>query len=121
MENYPTGVGQRPETLERYIRSLNLPDMKPWWIPRRSSRAEGTRWSFFRTDRGSCHLHLSDYKDGKKHLPIGQGTISWGKVFAVLKEKGYSGYYTLEPAYRYYLKDIPSRLARDFEYLSGLV
>jgi len=122
MENYPSGVGQYPETLEKYIESLDMPGMLPMVDTTEVIEGGGDPVEFLgKLSQAPCHLHLSDFKDGKKHLPIGQGIISWDRVFAVLKEKGYTGYYTLEPAYRYYLKDIPARLARDFEFLHGKV
>ena len=47
--------------------------------------------------------------------------IPWSDLFALLQEKEYTGYYTLEPSYRHYLSDIPTKLRRDFELLSSLV
>jgi len=120
MENYPSGVGRYPETLEKYVASLGMPGILPMVDTTEVIEGGGDPVDFLRKlSRAPCHLHLSDFKDGKKHLPIGQGTIDWDLVFAVLKEKDYSGYYTLEPAYRHYLKDIPSRLARDLDFLRG--
>ena len=55
--------------------------------------------------------------DVSKH----QGEIDWKKLFALLKERGYSGYYTLEPSYRHYIDDIDTALRRDYEYISSLV
>ena len=58
-----------------------------------------------------CHLHLSDFANGTKHLPVGKGSLDWKQIFSVLGKRQYQGYYTLEPSYRYYLTDIKAKLA----------
>ena len=47
--------------------------------------------------------------------------MDWKKVIGTLKDKGYSGYYTLEPSYKYYIDDIDAQLRRDYEYITSLV
>lgn len=122
MENYPVGVGRYPESLEQYIRSLDMPGMKPMVDTTEVIEGGGDPVDFIgKLSVTPCHLHLSDYKEGRKHLPPGSGSIHWEQVFAVLRERDYHGYYTLEPSYRYYLKEIARNLARDYEFISGMV
>jgi len=122
MENYPVGVGQRPNTLQDYVKSWNMPEMKIMVDTTEVMEGGEDPVAFIEgLDEAPCHLHLSDFGNKKKHLPIGQGDIPWETVFSLLKEKGFTGYYTLEPSYRHYLHNIPEKLARDFSVLEGLV
>ncbi|HPK47767.1 MAG TPA: sugar phosphate isomerase/epimerase family protein [Sphaerochaeta sp.] len=122
MENYPVGVGQHPQTLERYVEEWQMPVMKVMVDTTEVMEGGEDPLSFIASlSQPPCHLHLSDFKEQKKHLPIGMGEIPWSDLFALLQEKEYTGYYTLEPSYRHYLSDIPTKLRRDFELLSSLV
>jgi len=117
MENYPSGVGQFPDTLQAYIASLGLSCVKPMVDTTEVCEGGGDPVAFLRAiEPCPCHLHLSDFKEGKKHLPAGEGAIAWDEVKAVLDAKGYSGYYTLEPSYKHYLEDIPARLHKAYEF-----
>jgi len=122
MENYPVGVGQHSDTLEQYVKDWNMPVMG-LMVDTTEVREGGEDPLAFigALEKAPCHLHLSDFGNQKKHLPIGMGEIPWSEVFALLKAKGYTGYYTLEPAYRHYLSDIPAKLRRDFAVLQSLV
>lgn len=44
------------------------------------------------------HVHISDNRGGKEdeHLPLGVGTIDWGRKIRLLKNVGYDGTITLE-------------------------
>ena len=122
MENYPVGVGQYPETLEAYITSLNMPGIQPMVDTTEVVEGGGEPADFIqKLSVAPCHLHLSDFKEGKKHLPPGLGAIAWEHVFVALRAKSYKGYYTLEPSYRYYLKDVAKKLERDFAFISSMV
>lgn len=122
MENYPVGVGQYPDTLQQYVRDWKMKAMKIMVDTTEVMEGGGDPLTFIGAlDEAPCHLHLSDFGDKKKHLPIGKGEIPWSDVFSLLKQKGFTGYYTLEPAYRHYLSDIPAKLRRDFDLLSSLV
>ncbi len=117
MENYPVGVGQYPETLQAYIASLKLPCVKPMVDTTEVCEGGGDPIAFLKAIAPyPCHLHLSDFMDGRKHLPAGEGAIDWKGVKAVLDAKKYPGYYTLEPSYRYYVTDIPTRLRKAYEF-----
>lgn len=41
-------------------------------------------------------IHISDYKSGKQHLPLGEGKIDFEIFFKKLKEENYNGFITLE-------------------------
>ncbi len=122
MENHPEGVGQYPDTLDRYVESLDMPDMKIIIDTTESLEGDVDPYFFIKNLADvPAHLHLSDFADNTKHLPIGEGSIDWKALFALLRERGYSGYYTLEPRYKYYIENIDERLRKDYEYLSSLV
>jgi sugar phosphate isomerase/epimerase len=122
MENYPTGVGQFPATLDAYVREWNMPNMRPMVDTTEVIEGGGEPIAFIeQLAAPPCHLHLSDFSEGKKHQPIGTGEIDWPRLFKLLKERNYAGYYTLEPSYRHYLSDIPAKLQRDYATLSRLV
>lgn len=119
MENHPTGVGQHPGTLEAYIRSWNMPAMHPM-VDTTEVCEGGEDPVRFIADlqETPCHLHLSDFANGTKHLPVGKGSLDWKQIFSVLGKRQYQGYYTLEPSYRYYLTDIKAKLASARESMS---
>ena len=122
MENYPVGIGQHPDTLQQYVKDWNIPVMEVMVDTTEILEGGEDPLLFIGSlEKAPCHLHLSDFGNQKKHLPIGMGEIPWSEVFTLLKAKGYTGYYTLEPSYRHYLSDIPSKLQRDFEVLQSLV
>jgi len=64
---------------------------------------------FLRAFRGRlAHVHLSDNfgRSEDLHLPLGAGSIAWGKIIPLLKDFGYDGTITLEifsPERRYLL------------------
>lgn len=41
-------------------------------------------------------IHLSDYKNGKEHLPLGHGSLPLEKLLKIIKEKNMSSQITLE-------------------------
>ena len=42
------------------------------------------------------NIHLSDFCNGREHLPLGEGKIGWKSFFSTLKKSNYSGFSTLE-------------------------
>lgn len=122
MENHPAGVGQYPETLDKYVEGLAIPNMKIIVDTTEVIEGGGDPCAFLKGLKNVvCHLHLSDFANGTKHLPIGTGDVDWRSVFSILKARDYRGYYTLEPSYRFYLDDVDTKLKRDYEYISSLV
>lgn len=122
MENYPTGVGQHPDTLQDYVREMSIPNMKIMVDTTEVIEGGGDPVEFINgLDEAPCHLHMSDFGGGKKHIPIGTGEVDWKTVVKALKDKGYTGYYNLEPSYKYYLDDIDDQLRKDYEYITSLV
>ena len=119
MENYPVGVGQHPDTLQAYIKSLGWPCIQPMVDTTEVCEGGGDPVAFLQAIvPRPCHLHLSDFADGKKHLPAGSGDIDWPAIARILTEKEYAGYYTLEPGYKNYLTDIPAKLRSAYEFAS---
>ncbi|MDR1800698.1 MAG: sugar phosphate isomerase/epimerase [Lachnospiraceae bacterium] len=113
MENSPKTCAT-PYQLTKYVEGLAHNNIKPM-IDTTESREAGISPTDFAKEFMPCHLHLSDYKDDVKHLPAGEGDTD----FSTFREaiKGYEGFYTLEPAYRYYLDDAPNKLSAGYEFL----
>ena len=121
MENYPSGVGQHPDTLDAYVKRLAIPNMKVMVDTTEVIEGGGDPIEFISgLENVPCHLHLSDY-DEKKHIPIGTGRVDWKAVTTLLKNRGFAGYWTLEPSYKYYLDDPDGQLRKDYEYISALI
>ena len=122
MENYPAGAGQKPESLDAYVKALNISNMSVMVDTTEVIEGGEDPFDFIsRLEKVPCHLHMSDFANGTKHLPIGMGDIDWKSLVALLKKREYKGYYTLEPSYRYYLDDLASKLKRDYEYITSLL
>ncbi|MGH0052344.1 MAG: sugar phosphate isomerase/epimerase family protein [Sphaerochaetaceae bacterium] len=122
MENYPVGVGQHPDTLQAYVKHWNMPEMKIMVDTTEVMEGGEEPVAFINAlEEAPCHLHLSDFGNKMKHLPIGKGEIPWADVFSLLDAKGFSGNYTLEPSYRHYLSGISEKLRRDFDVLRSFV
>ena len=50
-------------------------------------------------------------------MPAGDGIFDWKDIRAALEEKKYKGYFTLEPAYRWYIAEPAKELARAYRFL----
>ncbi len=122
MENYPSGVGQFPDSLDAYVKALGIPNMKVMVDTTEVIEGGGDPVEFIsRLEKVPCHLHLSDYRDNVKHIPIGTGKVEWTRIFKLLKNRGYAGYYTLEPSYKYYLDDPDMQLKRDYDFITSSI
>lgn len=121
MENYPSGVGQFPDTLDKYVHELDVPNMKVMVDTTEVIEGGGDPVQFIKgLENVPCHLHMSDFADGVKHLPIGTGKVDWQAIADALKGRGYEGYYNLEPSYKYYFEDMDGQLKRDYEFITNL-
>ena len=108
MENNPKGPGRDPASLLAYIGSLaGRARLAPMVDTTEASEA-GVDSARFIAEASPVHLHLSDHRGERKHLPAGEGAIDWAAVAASLR--GYRGMYVLEPSYRYYLGEVEERL-----------
>lgn len=122
MENHPSGKGQYPELLDAYVDSLGIASMRPMVDTTESWEGGVDPVDFiFKLRNAPCHLHLSDFADGCKHYPIGTGKTDWESLVTLLKDRNYSGYWTLEPAYRHYLSNIENKLIESRKYLEELL
>lgn len=116
MENSPKTCATA-EQLSAYIESFGPINMKPMVDTTEVCEADGDPVEFLSKIK-PCHLHLSDFAGAMKHLPAGEGDIDWAGVKAQLVD--YTGYYTLEPAYKFYLEDIDARLQKAYRFVSTL-
>ena len=122
MENYPSGVGQHPQTLDAYVKSINAPNMKIMVDTTEVFEGGEDPVEFIKNlENVPCHLHMSDHSEDTKHLPPGQGLTDWVSLVKVLKDRGYTGYYNLEPSYRFYMQDLDKCLKRDYEFICSIV
>lgn len=119
VENNPKGPGRTPKGLLDYLESFrDLGRFEPMVDTTEAIEAGEDPAEFIR-EVGPSHLHLSDHRGEKKHLPAGEGEIEWRKVREALD--GYGGFYTLEPLYRYYLDDPKPKLKKARAFIGGLV
>lgn len=122
VENSPYGLSLEPKGLEDYVKAFDRKIMKTI-VDTTECLEGGTDPIEYISKLENCpsHMHFSDFKDNIKHLPITQGSIDWKTLINLLKEKGYNGYWTHEPTYRYYLSDIENKIRRDYENMFGLI
>lgn len=66
------------------------------------------------------HIHASDHKGNLKHIPPGEGDFDWVKIISVLREKRFSGFFTVEPSYRYFLANPVEKMKNTLRFLSSL-
>ena len=119
MENHPRSAPTAKDLLE-YIDMLDRPAIKPMVDTTEVKEADGEPAEFLR-QLTPCHLHMSDFGNGQKHIPIGTGEVDWKAIVKTLKDKGYTGYYNLEPSYKYYIDDVENQLRKDYEYITALI
>lgn len=119
VENSPKGPGRTPAGLLDYIAALAAgPAAGPMVDTTEAVEADEDPAAFIRAVK-PIHTHLSDHAGEAKHIPAGEGEVDWKAVREALGE--YSGYYTLEPLYRFYIDDPLPKLERALAFISGLV
>ena len=119
IENNPKGPGRSPAGLLEYIAGLGAgPAAGPMVDTTEACEADEDPAAFIRAVK-PIHTHLSDHVGDLKHIPAGEGEVDWKAVRDALV--GYSGYYTLEPLYRFYLTEPEARLEKALAFISGLV
>lgn len=119
VENSPKGPGRNPDGLLAYIAFLGAgPAARPMVDTTEACEA-GLDPAEFISAVKPAHLHLSDHAGEAKHIPAGEGEVDWPAIVRALE--GYKGYYTLEPLYRFYLDEPERRLAKAYDFISGLI
>lgn len=114
MENSPKTCSNA-KLLDEYVKMLNHPNIKPM-VDTTEAREAGEDPAAFIAALPPCHLHMSDYLGESKHLPIGEGDTDWAAVKKALGN--YTGMLTLEPSYKFFLKDAPKKIAEGWEFLN---
>jgi len=118
MENSPKGPARTATEMLAYIASFDgHPAIKPVVDTTEACEAFQDPGEFIKTVK-PAHLHLSDHKGEVKHLPAGEGELDWNYIKSTLD--GYTGYYTLEPSYRFYLEDTKDKLKKSYQFISEL-
>ncbi len=113
MENSPYTCSTA-QKLNDYVKFLNHPNILPMVDTTEAREADQNPAAFIR-ECPPCHLHMSDYLGDVKHLPAGEGDTDWADVKDALGN--YQGFYTLEPAYKFYLSDTQEKIRKGYEFL----
>lgn len=108
LENNPRG-GDSPQELKKAYDMINHENLVYMLDTTEAHESNQNPLDFIELTTPE-HLHLSDFSNVSKHLPIGEGIIEWEKVFSMLKQKQYNGIYVIEPSYRFYDKDVEKKL-----------
>ena len=67
------------------------------------------------------HLHVRDFSDNGKHLPLGRGDINWEKIVALMKSRNYRGKWVIELSYRHLLVNAEKTLQESVDFLKTLL
>ena len=114
MENHPRSA-PTARALNEYIDFLDHPVIRPMVDTTEAREADQDPVEFIRGVK-TCHMHMSDFA-GMKHLPAGEGEFDWQAIRRALDEQEYEGFYTLEPAYKFYLEDAERKLKKAYAFL----
>jgi len=104
LENSHRGITRDPEGLLQTVREIGRENLGPM-LDVTESREAGIDPVEFLSNVKPVHIHLSDYGDTRKHLPVGKGSLDWEAIIDSLKDKGYEGLLVIEPSYRYFLEN----------------
>jgi len=119
IENSPKGPGRTPAGLLSYIKALGAgPAAAPLVDTTEACEADEDPAAFIAAVKPR-HMHMSDHAGEAKHIPAGEGEADWKAIKKALA--GYTGYYTLEPLYRFYLNEPEKKLAKAYAFISGLI
>jgi len=121
IENSPKGAGRTPEGLLDYIAGLQRGFLIGPAVDSTESCEADIDPAEFISKTKPVHLHLSDHAGNVKHIPAGEGETDWQSVRDALLSFGYSGYYTLEPVYRYYMDEAERKLVQAYDFISALI
>ncbi len=121
IENNPGSETSHPEDLLAYIRELDKDNLTTVIDTTESMEAGINPIEFLTEIPDVGHLHLSDFSDRGKHLPLGNGTINWEKVVSLMKSKNFQGKWVIELSFRYLLKNAEETLKESVDYLSSLI
>ena len=114
MENHPRSA-PTAQALNDYVAFLDHPVIKPMVDTTEAREADQDPVDFLNGVK-TCHMHMSDF--GKvKHLPAGEGEFDWRAIRRALDDQEYTGFYTLEPAYRFYMDDTENKLKKAYTFL----
>lgn len=114
MENHPRSA-PTAGALNEYVAFLNHPVIQPMVDTTEAKEADEDPVDFIRGVK-TCHMHMSDF--GKvKHLPAGEGDFDWKAIRKALDDQDYEGFYTLEPAYKFYMTDVENKLKKAYRFL----
>lgn len=120
IENNPGSETSHPDDLLAYIKELDKYNLTTVIDTTESMEAGMDPVEFLSEIPEVGHLHLSDFSEQGKHLPLGQGTINWEKIVNLMKSKNYQGQWVIELSYRHLLKNAEETLKESVDYLSGL-
>lgn len=118
LENSPKG-GRTPEEMLQVIRAVNHENIHPMIDTTEAVESDQDPVEMLKK-LDVIHIHASDHKGEAKHILPNEGTLDWVKILSVLREKGFSGFFTVEPAYRYFLEEPVEKMKTVLEFLTSL-
>jgi sugar phosphate isomerase/epimerase len=111
LENNPKTAAGSAENLLACVKALGHPSIRPMVDVTESFEA-GIDPVDFLAKVNPCHLHLSDYRAGEKHIPAGEGEMDWKGIASTIKAWCYKGLWTLEPMWKHYFDEPAAALAK---------
>ena len=121
IENNPGSETSQPADLMAFIKELDRDNLNIVIDTTESMEAGVNPEDFLRKIPRVDHLHVSDFSDNGKHLPLGHGIIDWGKIVHLMKSRNYQGKWVIELSYRHLLKNAETTLMESVNLLQKLL
>ncbi|MBU1063522.1 sugar phosphate isomerase/epimerase [bacterium] len=121
IENNPGSETSQPDDLMAFIKELDRDNLNIVVDTTESMEAGVNPEDFLRNIPRVDHLHVSDFSDQGKHLPLGRGVIDWATIVKLMKQKKYPGKWVIELSYRHLLKNAQATLQESVNILSQLL
>ena len=121
IENNPGSETSQPADLMAFIEELDRDNLNIVIDTTESLEAGVNPEEFLRKIPRVDHLHVSDFSDNGKHLPLGHGIIDWEKIVHLMKRKNYQGKWVIELSFRHLLKDAEATLKESMNLLQKML
>ena len=117
IENNPGSETSHPDDMLTFIEELNRDNIATVIDTTESMEAGIAPEKFLETIPQINHLHVSDFSDNGKHLPLGHGIVNWEKIASLMKSKNYQGKWVIELSYRHLIKNAQETLNESVNFL----
>lgn len=118
LENSPKG-GRTPEEMLQVIRAVNHENIFPMLDTTEAVESDQDPVEMLKK-LDVIHIHASDHKGEAKHILPNEGDLDWVKIVSILQEKGFSGFFAVEPSYRYFLEEPVEKMKAVLKFLTNL-